>query len=162
MRTAGYEAGMASPDHPEQLLIALEPEAASIYCRKLRLNQLVPVKNESNIKSSILDTVTQSSDEKGSAGNNLKTQAVDDWFTKGNCDRRLLFMALIASCLVTGTRYMVVDCGGGTVDITVHEIQDKLGSLKELHKATGELGKRMSCARVGWWYQRSVWALVCC
>ena len=32
---------------------------------------------------------------------------------------------------------MVVDCGGGTVDITVHEIQDKRGSLKELHKATG-------------------------
>lgn len=32
---------------------------------------------------------------------------------------------------------MVVDCGGGTVDITVHEIQDKQGSLKELHKATG-------------------------
>ena len=32
---------------------------------------------------------------------------------------------------------MVVDCGGGTVDITVHEIIDKQGSLKELHKATG-------------------------
>jgi len=29
-------------DHPSQLLIALEPEAASIYVRKLRLYQLVP------------------------------------------------------------------------------------------------------------------------
>lgn len=30
-----------SPENPEQLLIALEPEAASIYCRKLRLHQLI-------------------------------------------------------------------------------------------------------------------------
>ena len=37
----------------------------------------------------------------------------------------------------TGTRYMVVDCGGGTVDITVHEVEDQFGTLKELHKATG-------------------------
>ena len=32
------------PDYPDQLLIALEPEAASIYCRKLRMHQLVPEK----------------------------------------------------------------------------------------------------------------------
>ena len=36
-----------------------------------------------------------------------------------------------------GTRYMVVDCGGGTVDITVHELHDSLGTLREIHKATG-------------------------
>ena len=44
MRTAAYQAGIASPDYPDQLLIALEPEAASIYCRKLRMHQLVPEK----------------------------------------------------------------------------------------------------------------------
>ena len=32
---------------------------------------------------------------------------------------------------------MVVDCGGGTVDITVHEISNKEGHLKEVFKATG-------------------------
>lgn len=34
---------------------------------------------------------------------------------------------------------MVVDCGGGTVDITVHELSDRNGNgtLRELHKATG-------------------------
>ena len=32
---------------------------------------------------------------------------------------------------------MVVDCGGGTVDITVHEIINSEGHLKELFKATG-------------------------
>ena len=36
-----------------------------------------------------------------------------------------------------GTRYMVVDCGGGTVDITVHEMENDSGNLKELFKATG-------------------------
>lgn len=33
---------MGDPDNPDQVLIALEPEAASIYCRKLKMNQLVP------------------------------------------------------------------------------------------------------------------------
>jgi hypothetical protein len=32
---------------------------------------------------------------------------------------------------------MVVDCGGGTVDITVHEMASHGGRLKELFKATG-------------------------
>ena len=32
---------------------------------------------------------------------------------------------------------MVVDCGGGTVDITVHEITSRDGHLRELFKATG-------------------------
>lgn len=32
---------------------------------------------------------------------------------------------------------MVVDCGGGTVDITVHEISNEEGHLKEVFKATG-------------------------
>ncbi|KZS11166.1 putative Dynactin subunit 1 [Daphnia magna] len=37
-----------------------------------------------------------------------------------------------------GQRYMVVDCGGGTVDITVHQVMDLDGQhLKELHRATG-------------------------
>jgi hypothetical protein len=33
----------------------------------------------------------------------------------------------------------VVDCGGGTIDITVHEIveYEKVGYLKELYKASG-------------------------
>jgi hypothetical protein len=39
------QAGLCEPDRPEGLLIALEPEAASICCRKLRLNQLVPEKS---------------------------------------------------------------------------------------------------------------------
>ena len=33
---------MVSPGTPDQMLIALEPEAASIYCRKLRMYELVP------------------------------------------------------------------------------------------------------------------------
>ena len=35
-----------------------------------------------------------------------------------------------------GMRYLVADCGGGTVDLTVHELEDR-GKLKELYKATG-------------------------
>ena len=32
---------------------------------------------------------------------------------------------------------MVVDCGGGTVDITVYEMTTDSGKLKELYMATG-------------------------
>lgn len=33
---------------------------------------------------------------------------------------------------------MVVDCGGGTVDLTVHQIRLPEGHLKELYKASGK------------------------
>lgn len=32
---------------------------------------------------------------------------------------------------------MVVDCGGGTVDITVHELAGPGGRLRELYRASG-------------------------
>jgi len=32
---------------------------------------------------------------------------------------------------------MVVDCGGGTVDVTVYEMVSESGKLKELYMATG-------------------------
>jgi hypothetical protein len=41
---------------------------------------------------------------------------------------------------------MVVDCGGGTVDITVHEIMDKDGNMKEINKASGD-----ACGSIGKW-----------
>ena len=40
------QAGIASEEFPDQLLVALEPEAASIYVRRLRMHQLVPEKPE--------------------------------------------------------------------------------------------------------------------
>ncbi|KAK7880242.1 hypothetical protein WMY93_033090 [Mugilogobius chulae] len=38
-----------------------------------------------------------------------------------------------------GTQYVVVNCGGGTIDMTVHEVLEG-GALKELHKASGSDG----------------------
>ncbi|KAL3862550.1 hypothetical protein ACJMK2_008510 [Sinanodonta woodiana] len=84
MREAAIEAGIRN----DRLLIALEPEAASIYCRHIPLE----------VKSS---------------------------------DGRTSIVPLSP-----GTRYIVVDAGGGTVDITIHEVMED-GNLKELHKATG-------------------------
>ncbi|KAL5019199.1 hypothetical protein ScPMuIL_004921 [Solemya velum] len=84
MREAAIEAGI----NKDSLTIALEPEAASIYCRyaKLQLKQ---------------------SEKKQSVG-----------------------------CFAPGTRYAVLDAGGGTVDITIHEV-NKDGTLKEIHRANG-------------------------
>ena len=42
LATTSYpQAGVVSREDAEKLLIALEPEAASVYCRKLRLHQLM-------------------------------------------------------------------------------------------------------------------------
>lgn len=41
MREAAYAAGMASPTLPQQLLISLEPEAASLFCRQLKVSAFI-------------------------------------------------------------------------------------------------------------------------
>ncbi|KAM7384979.1 hypothetical protein PAMP_001083 [Pampus punctatissimus] len=100
MREAAYKSGLVSRENPEQLIIALEPEAASIYCRKLRLHQMVDLSSQ-NTQNGISPTEN------------------------------------VGSGMTQGDRYVVVDCGGGTVDLTVHQIRLPEGHLKELYKASG-------------------------
>ncbi|XP_040912336.1 heat shock 70 kDa protein 12A-like [Toxotes jaculatrix] len=89
MREAATEAGIVSTEEPNRLVIALEPEAASVWCKKLPADGFI-AENQNN------NTLEES----------------------------------------PGTQYIVVDCGGGTVDITVHEVLGG-GALKQLHKACG-------------------------
>lgn len=49
-----------------------------------------------------------------------------------------LVSPLNVMCIVVGDKYMVADCGGGTVDLTVHQIEQPQGTLKELYKASGK------------------------
>ncbi|XP_053376192.1 heat shock 70 kDa protein 12A-like [Mercenaria mercenaria] len=84
MREAAQMAGIPG----KNLIICLEPEAASIYCRHL------PVSSYSEGEKTSL------------------------------------------AQLSSGTKYLVLDAGGGTVDITVHEVTTS-GDLKELYKASG-------------------------
>lgn len=72
----------------DKLLIALEPEAASIYCQHLPIEKL---------------------------------QGAGAGFTMSR----------------KGTKYMIIDLGGGTADITVHERLDGT-KLRELCKASGD------------------------
>ncbi|KAM9342363.1 heat shock 70 kDa protein 12A-like [Pholidichthys leucotaenia] len=89
MREAATQAGIVTSGTEDRLVIALEPEAASVWCKKLPADGFI----------------TQNHD-----GVTLEQQP--------------------------GIQYIVVDCGGGTIDITVHEVLDR-GRLKELHKASG-------------------------
>ncbi|XP_056245655.1 heat shock 70 kDa protein 12A-like [Seriola aureovittata] len=89
MREAATEAGIVTNESANRLVIALEPEAASVWSKKL------PV----------------------------------DGFIADNQNKDTLEQA-------PGTQYIVVDCGGGTVDISVHEVLYG-GALKQLHKACG-------------------------
>lgn len=76
MRLAAEKAGIQEKD----LTLALEPEAASVYCRTLE--------------------------------------------TEANIFQRV------------GTEYMVLDCGGGTVDIAIHRVQAN-GKLKAIYRPSG-------------------------
>ncbi|XP_013413356.1 heat shock 70 kDa protein 12A isoform X2 [Lingula anatina] len=133
MREAAYEAGISSPEYADQLLIALEPEAASIYCRKLRMHQLTPEVPPEKRPLSIRQEEPPP----------LNTDPVADGFQHDSyyyktCRPNLpLEHDEEVEAIIRGTRYMVVDCGGGTVDITVHEMDLHGGGLKELYKATG-------------------------
>ncbi|KAM4608351.1 heat shock protein family A (Hsp70) member 12A.3 [Polymixia lowei] len=89
MREAATEAGIVTEKKADKLVIALEPEAASIWCKKLPSDGFI-------------------------AENREKHKLEQD----------------------PGTQYIVVDCGGGTIDITVHEVL-RGGALKELYKASG-------------------------
>ncbi|XP_052778686.1 heat shock 70 kDa protein 12A-like [Mya arenaria] len=82
MREAAESAGISS----DKLIIALEPEAAAIYCRFLPM-------------------------EISGQGGSLST-------------------------LETGSKVLVVDAGGGTVDIAVQEVAGS-GSMKNIYKASG-------------------------
>ncbi|XP_034041119.1 heat shock 70 kDa protein 12A isoform X2 [Thalassophryne amazonica] len=129
MREAAYKSGLVSRENPEQLIIALEPEAASIYCRKLRLHQMV-------------DLATQTTQNGFSPTDNVgsgMTQAKEH-VRRNRQSRTFLVENVIGelwSELEEGDRYVVVDCGGGTVDLTVHQIRLPEGHLKELYKASG-------------------------
>ncbi|XP_017164872.1 heat shock 70 kDa protein 12A-like [Poecilia reticulata] len=89
MREAAMQAGIITEGDEEKLVMALEPEAASIWCKKLPSDGFISEKHNA--------------------------ESLDQF---------------------PGTQYIVVDCGGGTIDITVHEVLGG-GGLKERHKVSG-------------------------
>nr|CAD7452000.1 unnamed protein product [Timema tahoe] len=181
VREAAYQAGLCDSSSPESLLIALEPEVASICCRKLRLNQLIPERPpEQDWRMIRTSSSTFGLPFDEPVGNEMVLEDIREdeplvyslvvcksvALAKLEAKVRQMFMRetvsihldsfhtlvrVVETCfhcplhirlltlaiLVNGTRYMVVDCGGGTVDITVHELSEHLGTLRELHKATG-------------------------
>jgi len=44
-----FEAGIASADNPEQLLIALEPECASAYCREKKMRDFSSKRGDASV-----------------------------------------------------------------------------------------------------------------
>ncbi|KYO26274.1 heat shock protein 12A isoform B [Alligator mississippiensis] len=129
MREAAYKAGLVSPETPEQLLIALEPEAASIYCRKLRLHQLIDLSYKPLANGLAPDRSIDSS-----------FRQAREQLRRSRHSRTFLVESGVGelwSEMQAGDRYIVADCGGGTVDLTVHQIEQPQGTLKELYKASG-------------------------
>ncbi|XP_033750962.1 heat shock 70 kDa protein 12B-like [Pecten maximus] len=85
MRDAAVKAGIPA----NQLMLALEPKAAAIYCRTLKQGTFSGISKED-----------------------------------------------VIGFLSAGGRYMILDMGGGTVDIAVHEVSDD-GTLTEIIPSSG-------------------------
>ena len=51
------QAGLASPDDPDQLLIALEPEAASFYCRTLQMKDFLGETGDESVNEGLASYV---------------------------------------------------------------------------------------------------------
>ncbi|XP_053398765.1 heat shock 70 kDa protein 12A-like [Mercenaria mercenaria] len=89
MREAAHRGGLIDTLYSNQLVIALEPEAASLYCRTLPVSTFT------------------------STGDDAQKPSFE-----------------------SGTKYLVVDAGGGTIDIVAHKVR-KDGRIRELFRATG-------------------------
>ncbi|CAC5416129.1 unnamed protein product [Mytilus coruscus] len=85
MREAGNIAGIPN----SRLILALEPEAASIYCKNLPVDRIVCPDGKS-----------------------------------------------VLEVFSPGTKYLILDAGGGTIDITVQEIKPD-GNIKQIYMANG-------------------------
>uniref|UniRef100_A0A8C9C638 Heat shock 70 kDa protein 12B n=1 Tax=Phocoena sinus TaxID=42100 RepID=A0A8C9C638_PHOSS len=120
MREAAYLAGLVSREDAEQLLIALEPEAASVYCRKLRLHQLVDLSSRAP--------------GSGCLG---ESHSIYPSFRQAREQLRRSRHSQLWAEMQAGDRYVVADCGGGTVDLTMPQLEQPHGTLKELYKASG-------------------------
>ncbi|ELU08606.1 hypothetical protein CAPTEDRAFT_151163 [Capitella teleta] len=90
-REAAYEAGVGSRSRPKQLIIALEPEVAGLYCASKDMDQFVQTSTTPRSKSQALGV---------------------------------------------GAEYLVMDCGGGTLDTTSYKIETNK-TLKQTYQATG-------------------------
>ena len=140
---------MLEEDGPDELLIALEPEAASIYCQKLkRWDSLLdleacnsPVlKRNGGLGLGLKKAREGMTRFRPSSLESSPTSSLDcnSPYSSQNSGASPVPSHKLGdhSLFVSGMRYIIVDCGGGTVDLTVHELGEK-GSLSELYKATG-------------------------
>ncbi|XP_034495745.1 heat shock 70 kDa protein 12B isoform X2 [Ailuropoda melanoleuca] len=130
MREAAYLAGLVSREDAGQLLIALEPEAASVYCRKLRLHQLLDLSSRAPGGGRLgerrsIDSSFRQAREQLRRSRHSRTFLVESGVGE------------LWAEMQAGDRYVVADCGGGTVDLTVHQLEQPHGTLKELYKASG-------------------------
>eukprot|EP00058_Branchiostoma_floridae_P006840 XP_002592328.1 hypothetical protein BRAFLDRAFT_240135 [Branchiostoma floridae] len=117
MREAAYKAGIASRDQRNRLLIALEPEASSLFCRQL------PVDLWSLVETNRLVLSPHTCAEE------VIMNLITAIYVKF-CQRiPLIWFYMVNKCLV-------FQITGGTVDVTVHELRDD-GSVRELHRPTG-------------------------
>lgn len=58
-RTFHFQAGLVSSKNSSQLIIALEPEAAAVYCRQRKLREFVEEKGEEVVKDTLVPAKTQ-------------------------------------------------------------------------------------------------------
>uniref|UniRef100_H3A9D6 Heat shock protein family A (Hsp70) member 12A n=1 Tax=Latimeria chalumnae TaxID=7897 RepID=H3A9D6_LATCH len=131
MREAAYkQSSSLSSKKCEKLVILLHNESLRINCHSLKNLQALPFPRKAICNGY---TVSIRLGLTGAAHTKEHTR-------RNRQSRTFLVENVIGelwSELEEGDRYVVVDCGGGTVDLTVHQIRLPEGHLKELYKASG-------------------------
>uniref|UniRef100_A0A087X6I9 Heat shock protein family A (Hsp70) member 12A.2 n=1 Tax=Poecilia formosa TaxID=48698 RepID=A0A087X6I9_POEFO len=130
MREAAMQAGIITEGTEDKLVIALEPEAASIWCKKLPTDGFIAEHQKEN---------------KIAESPGTQYIVVDCGGTKSFTKMKQSFWTVVY--MVHSYIQKVIDIShnektssmcvsGGTIDITVHEILEG-GAVKELNKASG-------------------------
>ena len=110
MRQWTIDAGLVNPEIDNQCKIVYEPDCASLSIQH-------HIQQSKRIVSNVTDDKDNDNDDHKTMENNKSTTN----FTKGE-------------------KYILVDAGGGTVDIACHEILDEFGIKEILHPSGGPWG----------------------
>ncbi|XP_045176740.1 heat shock 70 kDa protein 12A-like [Mercenaria mercenaria] len=113
----------------DHLLKALNAQTVGVNENDLQYVITVPAIWNDNAKQFMREAATEAGLDSSRLKLSLEPEAASIWCQTVTTD-------LKKSLSDVGCQYMVVDLGGGTADISVHEKKAD-GSLKEIHKASG-------------------------
>ncbi|KXZ46452.1 hypothetical protein GPECTOR_43g888 [Gonium pectorale] len=125
MRDAATRAGLSRPSNPESLLLILEPEAAALAATAASARRPASSTSQQQQPAAVSTTSASSSQPSPAAA-----------------------AAASSPCLVKGDVLLVLDCGGGTADVTMHHVAAPAARVPEEKAAGGAAAEATARVRL--------------